>query len=700
MTAAGRRHRGWAAVGLAAGLVVALTAVLVAPELDGDGGLVAGQPSPGDIVAPRPVTYESRILTERARAAAERSVAPVYGQRERTVAEEQRSRANDVLQYVTIVLSNPHADPSTQRADITAVPELARLPARQIDQLLALEPEGLARVADEVGRLVRLKLRSTVTPSEVPVPPAGLIDSVDATMDAPVAELVAHLASAFIVPNTMADEALTAAARQAAREAVEPQTVAYSAGQIIVRAGDPLREEHLEALAELGLLQSPFSWPAVAGLAALLTALVATAAGVLQRLTPGFYVRTRPLAVAAGLIVLVAAAASIAVPGRPLLAFGFPAAAVAMIIAVVLGMEAGLVAGAIMAVVVGLTGRPDLELTVFVLLGSSAGAVVLGRIERFSAFLVAALAVTASDLAVIAGFRLAGPGVDLQAASELSATALANGALSSGLSAVVILAAGSLFGVTTSVQLLELARPDHPLLRQLQLKAPGTYQHSILLGNLAEAAAAEIGADVLLVRVAAYYHDIGKTVRPQFFIENQLPGQNPHDQLDPESSARVLIAHILDGEQLARRHRLPDAIVAAILEHHGTLRAEYFYRQAVADADGAAVDASHYTYPGPRPRSRETAILMLADASEAAVRAASPRTSDEMDAVIERIFADRVAEGQLDESDLTLRDLKRVRSVFVSVLQSVYHPRIRYPEGVEPPGKKQPATPSASGPRA
>jgi cyclic-di-AMP phosphodiesterase PgpH len=188
-----------------------------------------------------------------------------------------------------------------------------------------------------------------------------------------------------------------------------------------------------------------------------------------------------------------------------------------------------------------------------------------------------------------------------------------------------------------------------------------------------------------LVRVTAYYHDIGKIVRPQLFIENQLPGQNPHDALDPAASARLLIAHVTDGEQLARGHGLPQVIIDGILEHHGTLRTEYFYQKAAKESGQADLDDSAFRYPGPRPRSRETAILMLADASEAAVRAASPRSGLELEDVLERIFRQRIVSGQLDDCNLTLRDIQRVREVFVGVLQSIYHPRIRYPEGMEPP---------------
>jgi putative nucleotidyltransferase with HDIG domain len=321
---------------------------------------------------------------------------------------------------------------------------------------------------------------------------------------------------------------------------------------------------------------------------------------------------------------------------------------------------------------------------VYVLLTSIAGSVVLSRIERLTEFLTAGAAVGLAGLASIAAFQSASPLADLRGAVELSSAAAVNATLATGLAALGALAAGALFGITTSIQLLELARPDHPLLRQLQLLAPGTYHHSILIGNLAESAAAAIGADVLLCRVTAYYHDVGKTLRPYFFIENQTQGHNPHDGLDPLASATIVIAHVLDGAELAADNGLPQPVIDAIYQHHGTTRVEYFYHRAMEMHGQEQVDEADYTYPGPRPQTREMAILMLADVAEAAVRAANTQSPTEVDAVLERVFEQRLTTGQLDQSELTLRDIQRIRKAFVGVFRRMYHPRIQYPTGVAP----------------
>jgi len=212
--------------------------------------------------------------------------------------------------------------------------------------------------------------------------------------------------------------------------------------------------------------------------------------------------------------------------------------------------------------------------------------------------------------------------------------------------------------------------------------APGTYQHSLQVSNLAEQAAEIIGADTLLTRVGAIYHDCGKALNPYFFIENQLPGNvNPHDNLDPVTSAQTIIRHVTDGLELSRKHRLPRRIQDFILEHHGTMLTRYQYAKAVdaVDGDESQIDENQFRYPGPRPKSRETAILMLADGSEARVRAERPADESELREVIKSVIEHRLSSGQLDETDLTLRDLDEMIDSFTTTLRGIYHPRLEYP---------------------
>jgi putative nucleotidyltransferase with HDIG domain len=231
-------------------------------------------------------------------------------------------------------------------------------------------------------------------------------------------------------------------------------------------------------------------------------------------------------------------------------------------------------------------------------------------------------------------------------------------------------------GRTTDLTLLELADLNRPLLKQLLLDAPGTYHHSIIVGHLAEAAAEGIGANSLIARVGSYYHDIGKVRNPEYFVENQRQGVNPHDQLDPRTSARIVARHVADGADMARAAGLPACVLDVILEHHGTTRLTYFWHKAEQAQER---DLGDFRYPGPRPRSKETAVVMLADSVEAASRAMQAPTAEKIRATVKRVVDMKLAEHQLEEADLTFRDLAVVEERFVTVLTGMHHQRIDYP---------------------
>jgi putative nucleotidyltransferase with HDIG domain len=238
-----------------------------------------------------------------------------------------------------------------------------------------------------------------------------------------------------------------------------------------------------------------------------------------------------------------------------------------------------------------------------------------------------------------------------------------------------------LFHVTTDIRLLELSNQNLPLLRTLALEAPGTYQHSLVLGHLAEAAAEAIGADALLARVAGYYHDIGKTKMPDYFIENQPKGANRHDRLEPSMSALVIAMHVKEGVELARKARLPEQLVAAIREHHGTKLIRYFYQKALTKSGPgeSKIRETEYRHQGPRPSTRVNGILMIADAVEAASRTLIDPTPAKIRAMIQTIVDDCLRDGQFDDCDLTMRDLAMIVETLERTVANVYHHRIDYP---------------------
>src|SRR6185436_11652074 len=356
-------------------------------------------------------------------------------------------------------------------------------------------------------------------------------------------------------------------------------------------------------------------------------------------------------------------------PDRRYLPYLLPLAAVPMLVATLLETGVGLAVAAVLPlfmtfVIMSLpSGRAflaqhpldALQMAAVFLFGGLVGLFLVHRAERWSRFLIAGTGVAATTLVSLLAFWFL--------SGERQATDLAwmviGSALSGLLAAVIAIGGpallGPLFGIDTRMQLMALAQLNHPLLRKLQEEAPGTFHHSVIVGNLAERAADQIGADALLVRVGCYFHDIGKTLKPAYYIENQHDGASPYDSLDPAASAQMVTDHVKGGVDLARRHRVPERVRAFIPEHHGTRLVTYFYRKAAA-AD-PKVDPEAFRYPGPKPQSRETAIVMLADSVEAVVRSSRDRSPDRIEALVRAVVKERVAEGQFDECSLTLGDL-------------------------------------------
>jgi len=242
-----------------------------------------------------------------------------------------------------------------------------------------------------------------------------------------------------------------------------------------------------------------------------------------------------------------------------------------------------------------------------------------------------------------------------------------------------------IFDITTDLTLLELSDTNRPLLKELSLRAPGSFNHTLQVANLAEAAADRVGAHTLLTRVGALYHDIGKMKKPEYFVENQRTMSNPHDELKPRMSALIIASHVKEGLEMGQEDGLPEQVLKFIPMHHGTARIEYFYRKALSRVEDTdrSVSESEFRYPGPKPDSKETGILMLADSVEAASRSLDEPSPRRLENLIDLLFSERIDDGQLDNTDLTFRDLRRIKDTFLKMLLGIYHVRIKYPDQEE-----------------
>ncbi|MED5373600.1 MAG: HDIG domain-containing metalloprotein [Myxococcota bacterium] len=376
-----------------------------------------------------------------------------------------------------------------------------------------------------------------------------------------------------------------------------------------------------------------------------------------------------------------------------------PLAGAALLVRILINSETSLVFAIIASSLSALLMEQSVLYGVFFVVSSVTAAGAIGKSRERKAILRAGLITGLVNAAFVLVIQLIEANLGeggLQQSSPIWAVgfAFAGGVLSSFL-VLALVPLFELVGFDTDLKLLELANLDHPLLRNLMLRAPGSYHHSVMVGTLAEAAAEAIGANALQARVASYFHDIGKAVRPQYFIENQRDGINRHERLTPHQSARVIIDHVRDGGAIARKHKLPRVIVDNIYMHHGTGTVHYFLRQAQMSAEGA-VDPADFRYPGPKPNTREAGVIMLADKIEAACRSIKEPTPERVAEMIQRIINSVMAEGQFDECPLTVKELHTIAGVFKKTVLAIHHHRIEYPDPPAAGEKRVPQPPEGS----
>ena len=676
----------WRKAYLVALLLVSLTLGLLAvlaPMLEDSlaSPFQEGQVATRDYRADRPASFISQIRTEQRRNAAEQAVSPIFTSPDTRVARRQLEQLRAGLAYIQTVRADSYATPDKKRDDLAALEDVA-LSQEIVTTILNLNDARWQEVQQQALAVLERVMSTGIRPETLGDARDRVPAMVSLSFPEDQAAVVAELVKSYIAPNSEYSEALTQAARERARESIEPAMRTFVPGQTVVSQGEVLDTEDIEALQELGLAQPENSMQDLAS-AAGLTVLMA---GLIT-----FYIRRKPsiatsdvrrITVVVVLFLTFLVSARLIIPSHAIIPYAYPITAYGLTIASLFGVEIAVVTSLPLAILTAYGLPNSLELTLYYMVSTLFGVLALGRARRLVSFVFAGLAVGVSGSIIVLVYRYPMPTTDLIGLGTLTAAAFFNGLASASITILLHATLAHFLGMVTPMQLVDLTRPDHPLLRLLLREAPGTYQHSLQVANLSEQAAERIGADALLTRVGSLYHDIGKTANPVFFIENQPPGFiNPHEGLNPEQSAAIILRHVTEGVELGRKHRLPQRILDFVLEHHGTGMARYQYFNAVqaAGGDESLVDKANFSYPGPRPQSRETAILMLADGSEARVRAERPEDDEKLLAVIKSAIKDRVASGQLDDTKLTLNDLSLIAESFTTTLRGVYHPRLTYP---------------------
>jgi len=641
-----------------------------------------GDVAPQTFVANRNLSYESSVLTQNARETASNAIADRYLPMDISISRSQIKKMQEMINKISLIRSDKTIQYDHKLIMMRQF-EQVKLTQEAINQILQMSESDWTTVSQESISVLERSMRNTIRDYQVQEVRSNLPSLISYTLSDRFVYLVDELASPFVVENSLYSEKDTEAARQQAMDAVKPITRTFVQNQTIALKGQIISEEQLEALQLFGLIKPANK------IQDLLAAgsIVAVLAGFIllyftrRQVTPMGDLKSMTV-IAIGFLLFLFGARFL-IPNRAVIPYFFPISAYALILVTLFNLEIGIIFSLALSILAAFGLSNSLDLTIFYMISSLIAALAIGKGRRISSFFVSAIVISIASSLVLVAYKLTDPLSDLVGLFTLIGVSFLNGVASASLALLIQYILSQVLGLVTPIYLLEISRPDHPLLKYLLQNAPGTYQHSLQVSNLAEQAAEAIGADALLTRVGTLYHDVGKAANAPFFIENQVPGKlNTHDDLDAVIAAQIIIQHVLDGVNLATKHRLPARIKEFIREHHGTQFTKYQYNRALEKAqnDPSKVDKELFRYPGPKPRSKETALVMLADGCEARARAELPKTTEELECLVKGVFDYCLKEGQFDKTNLTLKDMKIAQESFINTLSNTYHPRIRYPE--------------------
>ncbi|MFD3447690.1 HD family phosphohydrolase [Microbacteriaceae bacterium 4G12] len=645
-----------------------------------------------------PIRIEDKVTNEKKKREAAQKVEDQY-----TYRSEYKQNGIDVVNSVFSAVEEV-------KADAKNLPQDAKQPseAEQLDKLKKKLPAELTKSLSDQALLQFLHAspeqlivarESTVTAVNNLMSTHIKINETDQAKEQITSELryanvsgglkdaIITLGKYAIVPNYFYDPIATKERKQMEMDAVQPVYILQ--GQVLVKEGETITREVYEQLKLVGLLESGNSYQSFFGLAILISIMLYF---VYQQFETFLQKRREdePYVLAYTLIVIVTVLIMKLISLFQKMdyigiAYVVPVAMGTMLVKLMIGDRFVFLTSMIFSICgsimfnEGITGILNYSVGVYLLMSSLSAGVFLREKNRRSMILQAGLLVSALNVIVLAALMLLRNGSfsKLEIGVHLLMAA-ASGIISSILAMGILPYLESGLGIVSTMKLMELASPNHKLLRKILLEAPGTYHHSIMVANLSEAACEAVGANGLVARVGAYYHDIGKTVHPHFFIENQMGIKNPHNSLSPEVSRDIIFAHVSDGVRMLKEHKIPKEIVEIAAEHHGTTLLKYFYYQAIQQENHTYTEAM-FRYPGPKASSKESAIVGIADSVEAAVRSLNAPTPEQIEQFVKGIVADRLKDGQFSECDLTFKELQIVERTLCETLNGIFHSRIKYP---------------------
>jgi hypothetical protein len=651
--------------------------------------LQVGQVSPKTFYADRSILFEDKYKTTEQRRLAAEKVDKVFAKDPQVSIGVQKD-ISDVAGAVREVQNDNSLD---RAAKVNKLVEILpfTLPGADIEKLAESSPSYTQQVENSLKGMIAVTMEEGegITQDKLAEARKTITGQVS-RMSLPqhYEGFSVGMIDLYLRPNAFIDYEKTKQKQDEAMALVSPTMISVKESEKIIGVGEIVTEEHMAKLQALGLTRTKLPWTSVMGIFLLVALLTVLVLFYLFQQNREIYDQPGHIYLL-GIIVLAVLAV-----GKAIIAinvnqwpefgaqFGYmvPLAAAGMLIAILLDSRLAVLVVAIMSFMLAIMTDNQLRFGLVGLIGGIAGVYSVSKLSQRGDLVRAGFYTSGANVVAIFVVGLV-TGTPL---GLLISTSLALGITSGILSS--ILTNGSLpffehtFQITSPVRLLELSHPNNILLKKLLTEAPGTYHHSIIVGNLAESAADALGGESLLVRVGAYYHDIGKIKRPYFFIENQMACDNPHDKIAPSLSTLILTSHVKDGVELAREHKLPQGIIDIIEQHHGSSMVSYFYHKALESERAETVTEEEFRYEGPKPRTKEAALVLLADSVEAAVRSLQNRTPGRVEGLVRKIIKDKLNDGQLDECDLTLKDLDVIAVAFVRVLSGIFHSRIEYPD--------------------
>ena len=658
-------------------LVIGLSLILIYQKGLGQISIKEGDVAPSTLKSPKTVYYRSNLKTKELQDQASAQVDKIFRVDDKAL-DRQKEKIDKTIEDINFIRSRSNESTEAKIASLKNVSNL-NLSDEILGYIINFDEGSWANVTKNTSDILfdfqrneKLKFDELENyKNKVPL-------KVNTSLSDPEKKTVIVLAQNLIIPNTFLDEVETQKKIDEAKSQISPVYYTIETDQVIVKGGDKISAYDKEKLEAVGITSTQFNWQNIISKFLFVFILVTLSALFIYILIPEKGISYNKAFLLFGLLLIILAfLARVLLPFKPVVAYIFPVAAFSIIMSILVDFKVGLFSTIAFSFIFGLVGIGSFELMVVQLFSSLGGLLGIRKIQRLSSLFKSFIFIFLANFLTAFAFNLAAGNSNLRTIGILLVSALASAVLSIIIVAGSIVFLGNFFGLTSFLQLLELENPSHPVLRELSVKAPGTYHHSIFVSNLAEKAAKAVGADPLLCRVGAYYHDVGKMYNPLYFIENQEGMINIHKKLAPQQSAEYIINHVSQGVQIAEKFHLPTRIIDFIKEHHGVTHVQYFYELAKTEKN---LDAKKYQYQGPKPQSKETAIVMLADSAEASVRAIESATPENIEEKVYEVCNDRLTQGELDECPLTFEDLSKIKEVFVETLTAIFHQRIDYPE--------------------